>query len=368
MNVTILMSDTGGGHRSVATAIRCALLRKNSKANVAIVDGLLEFGNYPLNRLSSWYPVIVKNSPRLWGFGYAITDGKWQTIVASRVIRYFFQNTLCEIISSYESDIIISTHPMLISSILDNVDTNRLPFISVVTDLVSAHSWWFDRRASLTIVPTREAKIKALDCGLASEMVHVDGLPVSDEFCNPTDQRSVQIELGWNPNKFTVLLMGGADGVGLLGHLTKILKSNTNNMQFAVVCGRNKQLMSELGSVSDIHLYGFVDNISKLMQAADVVVTKAGPSTIMEVLHCGRELILFGYVPGQEEGNVKFVLQNELGYYATNHEEILNKLNELQHNKDVITERKDVFLGELLTKHSADTIAIKAMSFLSNRE
>jgi len=52
------------------------------------------------------------------------------------------------------------------------------------------------------------------------------------------------------------------------------------------------------------------------MQAADAIVTKAGPGTIPEALISGLPIFLTGYVPGQEEGNVKFVTGQGVGYYA----------------------------------------------------
>ena len=43
MKVTILMSDTGGGHRSVATAVESALVTEQPEISVELVDGLLDY-------------------------------------------------------------------------------------------------------------------------------------------------------------------------------------------------------------------------------------------------------------------------------------------------------------------------------------
>jgi 1,2-diacylglycerol 3-beta-galactosyltransferase len=40
------------------------------------------------------------------------------------------------------------------------------------------------------------------------------------------------------------------------------------------------------------------------MGAADAIVTKAGPGTIMEALICGLPMVLNAFVPCQEEGNI----------------------------------------------------------------
>ncbi|MBI3286516.1 MAG: hypothetical protein HYZ68_00560, partial [Chloroflexi bacterium] len=44
--------------------------------------------------------------------------------------------------------------------------------------------------------------------------------------------------------------------------------------------------------------------------------TKAGPSSIAEGLVCGLPLVLFDFVPGQEEGNVGYVLDSGAGFFA----------------------------------------------------
>ena len=54
------------------------------------------------------------------------------------------------------------------------------------------------------------------------------------------------------------------------------------------------------------------------MSACDVVVTKAGPGTIMEAVALGKPLILTGAVGLQEEGNIGFVTEAQLGVFCPN--------------------------------------------------
>ena len=52
------------------------------------------------------------------------------------------------------------------------------------------------------------------------------------------------------------------------------------------------------------------------MAAADILVTKAGPATISEACVAGLPMIISGAIPGQEEGNVDYVVKNNIGVYA----------------------------------------------------
>jgi len=62
--------------------------------------------------------------------------------------------------------------------------------------------------------------------------------------------------------------------------------------------------------------------MAEYMAACDCVITKAGPGTIAEALTCGLPIILNGCIPCQEEGNIPYVLENGVGVYSENPEEI----------------------------------------------
>merc|ERR1711862_425822 len=69
------------------------------------------------------------------------------------------------------------------------------------------------------------------------------------------------------------------------------------------------------GRVNVIPL-GFVNQMAKYMVASDVLVTKAGPGTIAEAASVGLPVMLTSFLPGQEEGNVDFVINKQFGCYC----------------------------------------------------
>lgn len=87
----------------------------------------------------------------------------------------------------------------------------------------------------------------------------------------------------------------------------------------AIVTGRNQSLRRRLEQVAweiPTWVYGFEQRMPEMMQAATLLVTKAGPSTIAEAANAGLPLVLYSYLPGQEEGNVDFVVSRGLGRWA----------------------------------------------------
>jgi 1,2-diacylglycerol 3-beta-galactosyltransferase len=62
----------------------------------------------------------------------------------------------------------------------------------------------------------------------------------------------------------------------------------------------------------------------RVMTGADMIVTKAGPATITEAAMAGLPMIIYDAIPGQEDGNVTYVVDNEAGAFAPDPEEAAN--------------------------------------------
>ena len=86
------------------------------------------------------------------------------------------------------------------------------------------------------------------------------------------------------------------------------------------VCGKNDILRAQLEATEfenvQVQVCGFVKQMSDYMEVADVLVTKAGPGTIAEAAIRGLPTMLSSYLPGQEAGNVPFVVQSGFGEYS----------------------------------------------------
>ncbi|NJL50920.1 MAG: glycosyltransferase [Blastochloris sp.] len=100
--------------------------------------------------------------------------------------------------------------------------------------------------------------------------------------------------------------------------LAEALARDKDRGQIVVVCGHNSRLKHELDAVDwpvPVVVLGFVDRMAELMHASDLLITKAGPGTIAEATVCGLPMLLSGFIPGQEEGNVDFVVEHGAGLF-----------------------------------------------------
>uniref|UniRef100_A0A7S1Y4B8 monogalactosyldiacylglycerol synthase n=1 Tax=Grammatophora oceanica TaxID=210454 RepID=A0A7S1Y4B8_9STRA len=67
---------------------------------------------------------------------------------------------------------------------------------------------------------------------------------------------------------------------------------------------------------------GFVTRMAEYMVAADILVSKAGPGTISEAAAVSLPVMLTSFLPGQEEGNVDYVVDGGFGAYVSDKDPI----------------------------------------------
>jgi len=358
--ILFLIADTGAGHRSAANAINAAitLLAKqqqqewqvrleaqstaesmgtgaqNTSATstlmqpptyrVEIVDVFAEYSRFPLREAVKLYGPTIRYNPKLYGEVFKQSNSDTAVTAVTTLATPLVLNGLLRLITSVQPDVIVSIHPMLNHVTVQALRELRLsiPFITVVTDLVSIHHAWFTPGADRYIVPTEQAKQLAVRRGLSAEHVSMLGMPIDPKYTLPVGKKAdLQRKLGLTVGIPTILLVGGGDGAGGLQKAVRAISRAHLPVQLLVVTGRNRRLYTHLQRTrSSLHvpakILGFVQNMPELMHASDVIITKAGPGTICEALSCTLPVILSGYVPGQEEGNIDFVVKNEVGVLA----------------------------------------------------
>jgi 1,2-diacylglycerol 3-beta-galactosyltransferase len=126
------------------------------------------------------------------------------------------------------------------------------------------------------------------------------------------------------------LLAGGGDGTEPLRKYAAALARSPLDIQVLAICGRNRKLAERIreDNHAGVHVFGFVDNMPELLLASDLLVTRAGPGMIAEGLACGCPLLLTGYLPGQEEGNVKEVVDRSLGRFVPRPDDLVEAVGE----------------------------------------
>lgn len=287
-----------------------------------ITDIWTDHATWPYRRFVPWYAIAAKRTYLwriIWYYGRFWPSRKAQE-VATR-LTCFGRFEKC--IAAAEPDMVVSVHPLcqdIPLRVLAKMGGGEraTPFVTVVTDLGSAHNTWFDARSDFTFVPSDPLYAMAERCGVDRRKLRLRGLPLREGFWDPEPRSkdAVRAALGLPENTPTALMVGGADGVGGLAAVASAIGDDlgacAEKTALVVVCGRNEAVKNALekrewpANVTP-HILGFVDNMHEYMAAADCIVTKAGPGTIAEAATRGLPCLLSSHLPGQEYGNVKFV-------------------------------------------------------------
>lgn len=324
--ILILMSDTGGGHRASAQALKAGFDELYpGRFAIDIIDFITDYLPWPFNQMPKAYPFLSNDAPWLWKLLYG---GKTHSLsnTLAQVNSRLLIGAVERAISTHQPDLIISVHPLmqLVSMLAMARRTVRIPFVTVVTDLTTAHPLWFHSEVDAVYVASENTQAMAQQAGIAPERIHLLGLPIRPAFArSPRPRADLRAELGMAPGAPAVLLIGGGEGIGPVEEIAaacddQLGRAGHDAGQIVVICGRNRTLQDRLSArpwAIPVRINGFVDNMPDWMTACDCVVTKAGPGTIAEALICGLPLVLSGFIPGQEEGNVPYVVDHGVGLY-----------------------------------------------------
>lgn len=319
-----LFSDTGGGHRASAQAVKGEMERLYGRAaRVEMVDIFVEVGRWPFRRFPDWYPAFVGLNGIPWGVGFHLSDGVEVMKAMSRLVWPYARTALCHLLQQHPADVIASFHPVpnyAVALALRHMRW-RTPLVIVAVDLVTVHAGWFVPGADAYLVPTQAAKARALHWGVPERLIRVAGMPTRRGFLSAINlaKHEARARVHLPQDRPVVLLVGGGDGMGPLAQVVRALARRRPEAHLVVITGRNRALYQELQQTDlpmKVQLEGFVTEMEVWMRAADILVTKAGPNTLAEAFVAGLPLVLYAALPGQEEGNVDHVVASGAGIWA----------------------------------------------------
>ena len=330
LRLNIMYADTGGGHRATSQAVIDGLkARYGEGVEPVLFDGLRTYAPWPVSHLDDMYPWMSGMS-KTWGDGWTALNNPdvarrfmkgWWPYVRDAAIKMMQEP--CDAVVNVQP---LYTYPALWA--MDHIGIRR-PFVTMVSDLIVVHALWCDPSTDAFLVPTELSHERAIQNRIPPEKIKVVGLPIRLSFAIPPQPKPVVRQRLGLADKPTIILMGGGQGLGGVFEIAEAIGRSGLDMQLIVVAGRNKKLKEQLDGAHwpiDLRPYGFVQDIPDLMNAADVLITKAGPTTICEAFTRNLPIIISGYIPSQEDQNADYVIQNRAGVLAEQPELIVETL------------------------------------------
>lgn len=328
-------------------ALKNYIMQFEPTSDIEILD-TIRYINPLLDKLIiGSYLQTVKMTPSIFGKIYKFTEKDEGLSSVTNKFNELMAYKLLPIIENYKPDIIICTHPFptQMVSILKQKNKLNIPMICILTDY-APHNSWIHPNVDSYIVSNSDMKEEMALRGVSRDTVFDFGIPVSSDFFLEYDRNEVLPELGLDPCKNTIMIMGGSLGIGKIARVYSQLSKLTTNVQIIVIAGSNKKLYSELMNLKEYstvttRILGFSENINKYMQCSDLLITKPGGLTITEALICSVPLALFSAIPGQEKKNEEFLLKHKLAITLKDGNNCIEIIENLMSSPKKLQEMKD---------------------------
>jgi processive 1,2-diacylglycerol beta-glucosyltransferase len=360
MKVLILSVTAGYGHHATANALATVLRERG--ITVETVDVLEQINRLLQEAFAKGYLLSTKYGKEVYKKLYTFLEQKGQ-----RTSKYNFGNMAPalmalrfeDFINDYDPDVIICTHVTaahVVSEVKRNSQT--APAIGVVTDY-TMHPFWEDAtRVEHIILASELLTPRAVAIGIDEKRILPLGIPIHPKFKQKIPKSQAREQLNLRQDCPVVLVMGGSMGYGGIAKLVDTLKDT--NMQILAVSGKNKRQYNKLMHLThnpNLKVYGFVDNIEVLMDAADCIITKPGGLTVTESMVKGLPMILTNPIPGQEERNTEFLLNLGLALQASKTFPVTEALSFLFHHekrRELIAENMKLYAKPDATEDLCD--------------
>lgn len=324
----IITSATGGGHTSAAAAIAEGLNRFSATTCLVNVVKAIEDSHFLNRKLADFYNYLLRYHQPLMKYYYSAIERFRPN--ESNLLYRFCANYLRQLFEKYCPQIVISVHPMtqhIFARVMRELGLlETIPLVTVVTDpCYGFWSGWACQDVSLYLVATEDARRQLIDYGIDPEKIKICGIPIHPKFHfeSEQDKTVLRTDLGLDPEKFTVFVNAGWVGGGNIPHIFEQLVDEGRDLKDAqaiFVAGRNQELMNDAIRVSKraafpVKVIGYTDAMEKVMQAADVMVSKLGGLTTFEALASRLPIIADTITPPmpQEHETANLIARNDAG-------------------------------------------------------
>ncbi len=319
---------TGGGHFAPASSLANYFKHHHSaEVEPVLIDGFTRTNRLVKNLIEDGYRRLQSKAKwayeALYAFNKIPVFARTSCYIVSKSSVKFIKEKIAE----EKPEKIVVLHFFLIEPVYEAVKKLKLniPIFTIVTDPYTAHPMWFLKKDQRFIIFSEKLK-QTLSRRISPHRLNVFPFILEEKFSQPVPPsaiRSLKVEMGFEPGSKIILILGGGDGIPHGRTILERVIASKPEAAIAVVTGKNNSLYSAAKKLKEKHpevtvkVYEFVSFVYELLNIADVVITKGGASTIMEILILNKVPVVNSYIWEQEKGNIDFVQENELGIYES---------------------------------------------------
>ncbi len=293
--------------------------------------------------VSDGYLAMVARTPAIYRAMYLRAERATAIDPARLRLSEYTAHRVRPLIARMQPRAVVCTHafPCGVMAAYKRIFDPSLPVIGVVTDFV-VHPFWIYPTIDAYAVATSEMAETLAARGIAPDRITVSGIPVDPRFADRRISRGALRErLDLPRERPVVLAMVGGTGLGAMDTMIAGVERAASRPLLVAIAGKNQRLRAKIAaralrSPIAIRALGFVDNIHEYMRAADVLVTKPGGLSSSEALAAEVPMVLVEPLPGQEERNLTYLVENDAARPARGAAAIAATLDTLLDGGDAI--------------------------------
>ncbi len=331
-----------GGHIYPAIAVAEAL-RKDETTKEIYYIGNPDNMEYQIVKKArfKFLPIKVTGMPRKIGFSFI----KWgiQLELANWKALYYLWR--------YKPDAILGTGGYVSAPALFASNIKKTPYMIHDCDAQPGIVSRFVAPMAKTVSVAFEDSVK----NIKNDNINVNGNPIREEFATLTKE-SARVSLNLE-NKTTICIMGGSQGAksideATVGCLKKIFEKynvqiifQTGAKHYEYTVSMLKEHYPEYEQNKNLMVKPYFDNMTEILKASDIAVSRAGSLSLSEICACGIAPILIPYpyaAADHQRKNAKSLLNKNACLYLedeeTNAENLFNKIEELLANPEKLAE------------------------------
>jgi len=374
VRILLLYAGTLSGHRQAARALKQALNKLYPEVEIRM-ENIFRHGHPCWGcLLDSLYRVLIRLIPWFWDFIWDSKEIYYLTYLLRSVLyRLNYLRLYKEIIVPFNPQAVVCTFNIACAVCYVIKDKKRADYLlaAVPTDFC-LHPYWVYKNVDIYFLPHKGLKKKLLRAGVTLNKVQITGIPVSLDFSRLDDTNQLRRKWGVMKNVFTILLIGGGQGIGPLKEIMLTLNNCELPIQLLVVTGTNRHLRRKLQKIQPrlsfpSRILGYTREVDELMQLSDLLISKPGGLTVAEALVKETPLGILDSLAGQERRNREFLLKKGVAFELKSSRDIVGLVRKLLDNNSFDLENWQRRVRKLARPQAARNVAKKIMNLVEQR-
>jgi len=338
IRILLLYVSDVSGHYCAAEAIKQALEKLYPQVQVK-EENLFNHGNSLIVKImDALYYAVVKLTPWFWDFLWDNRLIYWFTFPLRDFFYHYNSSRFYkEIIAPFSPQAVICTHNIAcaICSTLKRKKSLSYLLTAVPTDY-ALHPYWFYENVDFYFLAHEGLREDFQRKGIPSYKIRTTGIPILSTFSEYKDRQKLKKKWGLEKDVFTILLMGGGQGMGSLRQIVLDLNKLRLPVQLLVVSGTNHGLeekLQEMKSKLDVpmKIWGYAEEVDELMEVSDLLISKPGGLTVAEALVKALPIGIVNSLGGQEKRNQELLLKKKIAFKLSNKKEMTDLIVRFLH-------------------------------------